>query len=65
MGTEEELSNRRGKHEMLICNEKEDIAEPVLECQTTEIVYTIKANTPNQWAEVVKVYRENKKLRKQ
>ena len=49
---------------MPTCNEKEDIAEPVLECQTAEIVYTIKANTPNLWAEVVKVYRENKKLRK-
>ena len=43
-----------------ICNEKEDITEPVLKSQTTETVYRIKDNTPNQWAEVVKVYREIK-----
>ena len=46
-----------------ICNEKEDTAEHVLECQTAETVYRIKNNTPNQWVEEVKVYKQNKKLR--
>ena len=40
-----------------ICNEKEDTTEHVLECQTTATVYRIKDSTPNQWVEVVKVYR--------
>ena len=56
-----------------ICNQKEDTAEHVLECQTAEhvlecqtaeTVYRISNNTPNQWAEVVKLYRQNKELRK-
>ena len=47
-----------------ICNQKEDTAEHVLECQTTETVYRISNNTPNQWAEVVKLYKQNKELRK-
>ena len=49
-----------------ICNGKEDTAEHVLELerQTAEIVYRINGNTPNQWAEVVKLYRQNKELRK-
>ena len=48
-----------------ICNQKEDTTEYVLECQRTETVYKIKDNnTPNQWAEVVKLYRQNKKQRK-
>ena len=39
--------------------------EHVLECQTVETVYKIKDNnTPNQWAEVVKLYRQNKEQRK-
>ena len=42
-----------------ICSEKEDITEHVLECQTAERVYRITDNTPNQWAEVVKIYRGN------
>ena len=42
----------------------EDTTEHVLECQTTETVYRIRDNTPNQWAEVVKLYRQNKELRK-
>ena len=41
----------------LICNEKEDTTEPVLECQITATVYRIKNNTQNQWVEVVNVYR--------
>ena len=32
-----------------ICNAKEDTTEPVLECQTTAIVYRIKDHSPNQW----------------
>ena len=47
-----------------ICNGKEDTAEHVLKCQTAKEVYIIKDNTLNQWAEVVKVYRQNKELRK-
>ena len=43
-----------------ICNEKEDTTEHVLECQTAERVYRIKDDTPNQWAEVVKLCRQNK-----
>ena len=29
-----------------------------------ETVYKIRDNTPYQWAEVVKLYRQNKELRK-
>ena len=47
-----------------ICNQKEDTTEHVLECQTAETVYRISDNTPNQWTEVVKLYRQNKELRK-
>ena len=47
-----------------ICNQKEDTTERVLECQTAETVYKIRDHTPNQWAEVVKLYRQNKELRK-
>ena len=47
-----------------IFNQKEDSTEHVLECQTAETVYKIRANTPNQWAEVIKLYRQNKELRK-
>ena len=47
-----------------ICNGKEDTAEHVIHCQTAETVYRIKDSTPNQWAEVVQVYRQNKELRK-
>ena len=47
-----------------ICNQKEDTTEYVLECQTAETVYRISDNTPNQWTEVVKLYRQNKELRK-
>ena len=47
-----------------ICNQKEDTTERVLQCQTAETVYKIRDHTPNQWAEVVKLYRQNKELRK-
>ena len=47
-----------------ICNKKEEITEHVLECQTAETLYRIRDNTPNHWAEVVKLYRQNKELRK-
>ena len=47
-----------------LCKQKEDTTEHVLECQTAETVYRIRDNTPNQWAEVVKLYRQNKELRK-
>ena len=42
------------------CNQKEDTPEHALECQTTETVYRIRDKTPNQWAEVGKLYRQNK-----
>ena len=45
-------------------NGRENRTEYVLECQTEEIAYRIKDKTPNQWAEVVKFYRQNKELRK-
>ena len=47
-----------------ICNQKEDTTEHVLERQTAETKYRIRDNTPNQWAEVINVYRQNKELRK-
>ena len=47
-----------------ICNQKEDTTEHVLECQTTETVYRIRYNIPHQWAEVVKLCKQNKKLKK-
>ena len=47
-----------------ICNQKQDTTEHVLECQTAETVYKVRDKTPNQWAEVVKLYRQNKELRK-
>ena len=47
-----------------ICNQKEDTTENVLEYQTAETVHKIRDNTPNQWAEVVKLYRQNKEQRK-
>ena len=64
MEIEKELSKRRRGHEMPYMQSKEDTTEHVLECQTAETVYKIKDNTPNQWAEVVKLYRQNKELRK-
>ena len=48
----------------LICNQKEDTTEHLLECQTAKIVYRIRENTLNQWAEVGMLYRQNKELRK-
>ena len=47
-----------------ICNQKKDTTQHLLEYQTAETVYRIRDNTPNQWAEVVKLYRQNKELRK-
>ena len=47
-----------------LCNQKEDTTEHVLEYQIAEKVYKTRDNTPNQWAEVVKLYRQNKELRK-
>ena len=41
-----------------------DIYGIALEGQTAETVYRIRDNTPNQWAEVVKLYKQNKELRK-
>ena len=43
-----------------ICNQKEDKTEHVLDCQTAETEYRTIDNTPNQWAEVVKLYRQIK-----
>ena len=45
-------------------NYQRDTTEDALECQTAETVYKIRDNTPNQWAEVVKLYKQNKELRK-
>ena len=47
-----------------VCNQKEDTTEHIRECQTAETVYKTRDNTPNQSAEVVKLYRQNKELRK-
>ena len=47
-----------------ICNGKKDTIEHVLEFQTAETVYRIKNNTTNQWTEVVKIYKQNKELKK-
>ena len=47
-----------------ICNQKDDTTEHVLACQAAETVYVIRDNTPNQQAQVVKLYRQNKELRK-
>ena len=47
-----------------IRNQKEDTKEHVLECQTAETVCKIRDYTLNQWAEVVKLYRQTKELRK-
>ena len=47
-----------------IYTQREDTTDHVLECQITEAVYRISDNIPNQWAEVVKLYRQNKELRK-
>ena len=41
-----------------------DIYGIALEDQTAEAVYRIRDNTPNQWEEVVKLYKQNKELRK-
>ena len=38
-----------------ICSQKEDTTEHMLECETAEAVYRIRDDTPNQWAEVVKL----------
>ena len=48
-----------------VCKQKEDKTEHVLECETAETVRRIRDNTPSQWAELVKLYRQNKELRKQ
>ena len=47
-----------------IFNQKEDTTEQILECQTAKTVYKRRNNTPNQWTEVVKLYRQNKEQRK-
>ena len=41
-----------------------DIYGIALEGQIAETVYRIRDNTPNQWEEVVKLYKQNKELRK-
>ena len=48
-----------------ICNRKGDTKKHLLECKTTETVYRIQNNTPNQWAKVIKLQIQNKKLTKQ
>ena len=48
----------KGRHNM--CQSVKHVPE----CQTAETVYRISDNTPNQWAEVVKLYRQNKEQRK-
>ena len=58
------IQEKKRSWNALIWNQKEDTTEHVLECQTTEAVYRIRNNTPNPWAEVVKLYMQNKELRK-
>ena len=43
---------------------RQNTTKHVLECQTAETVYKIRVNINNQWAEVVKLYKQNKELRK-
>ena len=64
MGTEKNYSREEEDMKRPICNRKEDTEEHVLERKAAKTVYIIKYNTPNQWAEEVKVYRQNKELRK-
>ena len=64
MGTEKNYSREEEDMKCPICNRKEDTEEHVLERKTAKTVFIIKHNTPNQWAEEVKVYRKNKELRK-
>ena len=63
MGIEKELSKWRRGHKIPYMQSKED-TEHVLECQTAETVYKITDDTLNQWAEVVKLYRQIKGIRK-
>ena len=58
------IQEKKRTRNALYGNQKEDKTEHILECQTVETVYKIRDNTPNQWAEVVKLYRQNKELRK-
>ena len=62
-GVEKEMENKTKLR--TVREDKWERKEHVLECQTAETVYKIKDNnTPNQWAEVVKLYRQNKEQRK-
>ena len=65
MGIEKKYPREEEDTKCPICNQKEETTEHVLECQTAETVCKIRYNTPNQWAEVVKLYRQYKELRKQ
>ena len=59
-----ELKNNYPREEIPHMQAKADTTEHVLECLTAETVYRIRDNTLNQWEEVVKLYRQNKELRK-
>ena len=48
-----------------ISNGKEDTTEHVLEFQKAETVYRAKYNTPNQWVEVLMIYKQNKKKKEE
>ena len=48
-----------------ISNGKEDTTEHVLEFQKAETVYRAKYNTPNQWVEVLMIYKQNKKKKRE
>ena len=61
MRTEKELSKIRKGHKRLHIQSK---GRHKRTCKTGETVYRIRNNTPNQWAEVVKLYRQNKELKK-
>lgn len=47
-----------------LCKEKEDTTEHVLECKTNNLNYRLTDNTTDQWTEIVKIFRQNKELRK-
>ena len=64
MGTEKNYSREEEDMKCPTCNRKEDTEEHALECKIAKTVYIIKDNTPNQWAEEVKFYIQNKELRK-
>ena len=64
MGIERELSKRRTGHEISYMQSKGRHNITCTRVSNSRNIYKIRDNTPNQWAEVVKLYRQNKELRK-